>query len=117
MPSRCCARSVKDWTVNWPPHAVFPHCRDGEPRSAGAGGPGLPHAVPPGLPRVSARDDEAVLEEGTGREAHLRVHPVLPGRLLHRHGATVPARGQPLDWPVGGAEVGGQGKGAAPTGL
>lgn len=86
---------------------LFLSCRDGEPGSAGAGGPGLPHAVPPGLPRVAPRDDAAVLEEGPGREAHLRVHPVLLGRLLHRHGATVPARGQPLEWPVGGAGRGG----------
>lgn len=79
--------------------------RNGEPRSAGAGGAGLPHALSPGLPRVPPRDDEAVLEEGPGREAHLRVHPVLPGRLLHRHGAAVPARGQPLDQPLGGRGV------------
>lgn len=83
--------------------------RNGEPRSAWAGGPGLPHALSPGLPRVTPRDDEAVLEEGRGREAHLRVHPVLLRRLLHFHGAAVPARGQPLDWPLGEEGVEGWG--------
>lgn len=70
--------------------------RDGEPGGSGAGGARLPHALPPELPRVAPRPDDAVLEEGAGREAHLRVHPVLPGRLLHGHGAAVPARGQPV---------------------
>lgn len=70
--------------------------RHGEPGGAGTGGARLPHALPPGLPRVPARDDEALLEEGSGREAHLRVHPVLPGRLFHRHGATVPAWREPI---------------------
>lgn len=86
---------------------IFLSFRNGEPRSAWAGGPGLPHALSPGLPRVTPRDDEAVLEEGRGREAHLRVHPVLLRRLLHFHGAAVPARGQPLDWPLGEEGVGG----------
>lgn len=68
--------------------------RYGEPGGPGAGGTRLPDAVSPGLPRVAARDDEALLEEGAGREADLRVHPVLLGGLLHRHGAPVPAGGQ-----------------------
>lgn len=72
--------------------------RHGESRGAGASGERVPHALPPGLPRVSSRDDEAVLEKGAGWEAHLRVHPVLLGRLLHSYRATVPAGGQPLVW-------------------
>lgn len=76
--------------------------RYGESRGAGAGGERIPHALPPGLPGVSAWDDEAVLEEGSGWEAHVRVHPVLLGRLLHSYRATVPARGQPLVCGAGG---------------
>jgi len=72
--------------------------RHGEPGGAGAGGARLPHAVPPGVPRVPARDDEGLLEEGPGREAHFRVPPVLPGGLFHRHRATVPAWGEPIAW-------------------
>lgn len=40
--------------------------RYGEPGGAGTGGERLPDALPPGMPRVSARDDEALLEEGAG---------------------------------------------------
>lgn len=38
--------------------------RHGEQGGPGAGGAGVPYALPPGLPRVPPRDDEAVLEEG-----------------------------------------------------
>lgn len=74
-------------------------CRHGEPGGAGAGGARLPHALPPGVPGDPARDDEALLEEGPGREAHLRVPPVLPGGLLHRHRAAVPAWREPIASP------------------
>ena len=70
--------------------------RHEQPRGAGAGGARLPDAVPAGLPHVSARADGAVLEEGPGGEAHLRVPAGLFGGLLHCHGASVPAGGQPL---------------------
>lgn len=82
-------------------------CRYGESRGPWAGRTGLPHALPPGLPRVPPWDDEAVLEEGARWKADLWIHPVLFGRLLHSHRAAVPARGQPLDW-------GGFGGGANP---
>lgn len=70
--------------------------RHGEPGGAGAGGARIPHALSPGLPRVPARDDEGMLEEGGRREAHVRVPAVLPGGLFHIHGATVPAWGEPI---------------------
>lgn len=70
--------------------------RYGEQRGTGAGRSRLPHALPPGLPRVAAWDDEAVLEEGARRKADVRIHPVLPGRLLYSYRATIPAWGQPL---------------------
>lgn len=70
--------------------------RHGEPWGTGAGGARLPHALPPGVPRVPARDDEALLEEGSGWEAHFRVPPVLPGGLFHRHRATVPTWREPI---------------------
>lgn len=38
--------------------------RHGESRGTRAGRARLPHALPTGLPRFTARDDEAVLEEG-----------------------------------------------------
>lgn len=44
--------------------------RYGEQGGAGAGGARLPYALPTGMPRVFARADDAVLEEGCGREAH-----------------------------------------------
>lgn len=75
---------------------LFVLCRDGESGGAGAGGARIPHALSPRLPGVSARDDEELLEKGAGREANVRVHPVLFGRLLHCHRATIPAWGQPL---------------------
>lgn len=85
------------WTLWHHPLAPLCSCRHGEPWGPGAGRTRLPDALPSGLPRVPPRDDAAVLEEGARRKAHLRVHPVLLGRLLHSHGATVPTRGQPVD--------------------
>ena len=73
-----------------------PLSRHEQPRGAGAGGARLPDAVPAGLPHVPARADGAVLEEGPGGEAHLRVPAGLFGGLLHCHWASVPAGGQPL---------------------
>lgn len=70
--------------------------RHGESWGTGAGRARLPHALPPGLPRVTPRDDETVLEEGARWKADLRVYPVLFRRLLHSYRATVPARRQPL---------------------
>ncbi len=59
--------------------------RHEQPRGAGAGRARLPDAVPAGLPHVPARADGAVLEEGPGGEAHLRVPAGLFGGLLHCH--------------------------------
>lgn len=81
-------------------HLRFSHPaspRYGQSRSTWAGGERLPHALPSGLSRVPPRDDEGLLEEGSGREADVRVHPVLFRRLLHGHRATVPAGRQPLE--------------------
>lgn len=71
--------------------------RHGEPRGVGAGGAGLQNAMSSGLPRVAARNDAALLEEGARRAAHIRIHPVLPRGLFHRHWATVSARRQPVE--------------------
>lgn len=46
-------------------------CRDEQQRGAGTGGAWVSNAGSAGLPGVSARADAAVLEEGSGREAHL----------------------------------------------
>lgn len=48
------------------------------------------------MPRVSARDDEALLEEGARREAHLRVPAIFPGGLFHLHRASVSTRRKPI---------------------
>lgn len=80
--------------------------RYGESRGPGAGRARLSHALPPGVPRVPPWDDEAVLEEGARWKTYLRIHPVLFGRLLHSHRATVPAGGQPLVWGIWGANSG-----------
>lgn len=84
---------------------VFFLPRYGKSRGTWAGRTRLPHALPPGLPRVPAWDDEALLEEGARRKADLWIHPVLFGRLLHSHRATVPARRQPLVWWIWGQTV------------
>jgi len=89
---------LSNWSLFKPYCSLF--SRDGESRGPGAGRTRLPHALPPGVPRVPPWDDEALLEEGSGRKADLRIHPVVFGRLLHSHGATVPARRQPLVWGI-----------------
>lgn len=76
--------------------ASCPPLRHGEPWGTRTGGARIPHALPTGVPRVPARDDEPLLEEGPGREAHVRVPPVLPGGLFHSHRATVPTWRKPI---------------------
>lgn len=89
-------RLSADWFFSHIFAFMSPLSRHEQPRGAGAGGARLPHALPPGVPRVPARDDEALLEERSGWEADLRVPPVLPGGLLHIHRATVPTWREPI---------------------
>lgn len=82
-----------------PAHLIDPgvcFCRHEQPRGAGAGGARLQDAVSTGLPHLAARAHAAVLEERRRGAAHLRVPSGLLGGLFYSHGASVPARGQPL---------------------
>lgn len=71
--------------------------RDGEPGGAGPGGAGVPHALPPRVPRVSARPHVPVLAEGPGGATYIRVPAGFPGGLLHLDRAPVPAWREPID--------------------
>lgn len=71
-------------------------CRHEQPWGAGAGGEGLQNALCLGLPRLAPWTHAAVLEARGRREAHLWLPAVLPGGLLHRHGAAVPAWRKPV---------------------
>lgn len=71
-------------------------CRHEQPGGAGAGGARLQDALPAGLPHLSSRAHDPLLEKGPGRTAHFRVLAGLPGRLLHRHRAPVSARWKPV---------------------
>lgn len=70
--------------------------RYGEPGGARPGGAWLQDAVPSRVPRIPSRADADLLEEGTRREAHLRVPAGLPGGLLYLYRASVPARREPV---------------------
>lgn len=80
------------------PHSSSPFrpFRHEQSRSAWAGGEGLPDGLCPGLPHLAPWTDAAVLEAGGRWEAHVWVPPVLPGGLLHRHRAAVPAGRKPV---------------------
>lgn len=77
------------------PPAGAPHCpclcRHEQPGGAGAGGTRLPDALSPGLPHLSARAHDPLLEKGPRRAAHFRILAGLPGRLLHCDRAPVSA--------------------------
>lgn len=70
--------------------------RHEQPWSAGAGGEGLQDALRSRLPGLASWTDAAVLEAGARWKAHFWVPSVLPGGLLHCHGAAVPARRKPV---------------------
>lgn len=71
-------------------------CRHEQPGGAGAGGARLQDALPAGLPHLSPRAHDPLLEKGPGGTAHFRVLAGLPGRLLHRHRAPVSTRWKPV---------------------
>lgn len=85
--------SLKRQHSRFLPMSLF---RNEQPRSAGAGGAGLPDALCPRLPHLAPWTDAAVLEAGAWWEAYLWVPPILLGGLLHRHRATVSARRKPV---------------------
>lgn len=70
--------------------------RYGEPGGVRPGGAWLQDAVPSRVPRIPAWPDADLLEKRAGGEAHLWVPAGLPGGLLHLHGASVPARREPV---------------------
>lgn len=75
---------------------LHPPFRHEQPWGVGAGGEGIPNALRPRLPSFAPWTDAAVLETWAWWEAHLWVPAVLPGGLLHRHRAAVPARREPV---------------------
>lgn len=95
------------WSFLLSSHHPLPHLlfRYGQPGGAGAGGARLPHALSAGMPWVPAWDDEALLEEGARREAHIWVPAVFPGGLFHRHRATVSAWREPIAYRQRGQEL------------
>lgn len=84
------------WPTLWWLSSRIWSCRYGEQRGVGPGGAWLQNAVPGRVPRVPAWSDADVLEERARGETHLRVPAGLPGGLLHLHGASVPAGGEPV---------------------
>lgn len=79
--------------------------RDGEPGGVGPGGAGLQDALSGRVPRISARPDADLLEERAWGEAHVWVPAGLLGGLLHLHGASVPARREPVNVLMRTAEL------------
>lgn len=79
--------------------------RDGEPGGVGPGGAGLQDALSGRVPWISARPDADLLEERAWGEAHVWVPAGLLGGLLHLHGASVPARREPVNVLMRTAEL------------